>query len=105
MRTPFSAHTDNLAHLSICYCILFVNICALILYAKIGKTDKAVFRRIPGKKCRMRCTKKVSVRCLKCAEDRNWLLRNLDFVHIYCVASAIASKLALLSASAYICQN
>ena len=30
------------------------------------------------------------------------LLRNLDFVHIYCCASAIANKLALLSASAYI---
>ena len=30
------------------------------------------------------------------------LLRNLDFVHIYWGASAIASKLALLSASAYI---
>ena len=31
------------------------------------------------------------------------LLRNLDSVHIYWGASAIASKLALLSASAYIC--
>lgn len=50
---PVFSNIQTTLHLSICYCILFVNNCISALYVKIGKTDKAVFRRIPGKKCRI----------------------------------------------------
>ena len=56
-------------HLSICYCAFCVNACELVWYEKRGKTDRAILRRISGKKGRI---------CYEVVKSSGWICVRYD---------------------------